>query len=424
MPGAMPTLVVGMLGTRPIRNMPTASVGMAPGTRLIIPLSIPPLTINPFPMHLVRFNTLEELQPYTQAWDRLAAGVPFRSWAWLSTWWRHYGGESNLPRNRELFVLAVFDDGDMLVGLAPWFLQSTAAFGSIVRMLGSGKVSSDYLTLLSSRGMEEAVAEIVADYLTAASGNARADHRPWDQIELTGVDYEDRPTAFLAAALRRRGCTIHRRSTVNCWRIELPADWEEYLSRLSKKFRQEVRRLERNYFDSGRAVVQRVVKLADLPQNLDLLAELHQRRRRSLGEAGCYDSPQFAAFIGEVSPLLLRQGQLQLKRLEIDGQSVAAEYQLTGGGVVYAYQPGIDTEAIAHQPGKLMNIAAIRRAIAQGHRSYDFLRGDEPYKAHFRAVGRPSMEIRIIPGRPTAQLRHKLWLTGSSVKRWLKGARK
>ncbi len=69
-------------------------------------------------MQIVRFNTLNELQPYAQAWDHLAAGVPFRGWTWLSTWWRHYGEDSNAMRpKRELFVLAVFDDGDMLVGL-------------------------------------------------------------------------------------------------------------------------------------------------------------------------------------------------------------------------------------------------------------------------------------------------------------------
>jgi CelD/BcsL family acetyltransferase involved in cellulose biosynthesis len=372
-------------------------------------------------MQIVRFNTLEELSPYAQAWDHLAAGVPFRSWTWLSTWWRHYGEDSNAMRPKcELFVLAVFDEGDMLVGLAPWFIQSTAAFGPVVRMLGTGEVCSDYLTLLSSRGMEEDVAELVAEYLTDSLPDSCADHRGWDQLELFGVDYDDRPTEYLAESLRRHACTIHRRSTINCWRIDLPTDWEEYLAGLSKKFRQEVRRLERKYFDSGKAVLRSVEKLGDLPQGLATLVDLHQRRRQSLGEPGCYASPRFANFIREVSPLMMQQGQMQLQLLEIGGRPAAVEYQLLGGGVVYAYQTGIEPAAAADQPGKLTNLAGIRRAIARGHRSYDFLRGDEPYKAHFRAAARPSMEIRIIPDRPAAHLRHTLWLTGSNVKRWLK----
>jgi CelD/BcsL family acetyltransferase involved in cellulose biosynthesis len=65
-------------------------------------------------------------------------------------------------------------------------------------------------------------------------------------------------------------------------------------------------------------------------------------------------------------------------------------------------------------------MASIRRSIESGYRGYDFMRGDEPYKAHFRATARPSMEIRVIPDRAGPQIRHQLWLTGSRVKRWLK----
>jgi CelD/BcsL family acetyltransferase involved in cellulose biosynthesis len=372
-------------------------------------------------MQLFRFNTLEELQPYAQAWDRLTANVPFRSWTWLSTWWRHYGDDLHVLRpRRELFVLAAFDDGDAMVGLAPWFIDSTTAFGSAVRMLGSGEVCSDYLALLANPGFEEDFAEIVADYLTESLRDAGADFRPWNRLELTGVDSEDRPTTYLAESLRRRACTIHRRSTVNCWRIDLPNEWADYIAGLSKKFRQEVRRIDRTYFDCGKAVLKSAEKLSDLSTSLDLLVELHQRRRHSLGEPGCYASETFAAFIREVSPLLMRQGQMQIHRLEIEGRTVAVEYQLLGGGVVYAYQTGIDPEAVEHQPGKMINLAGIRRAIEGGHFAYDFLRGDEPYKAHFRATARPCMEIRIIPDRPGPQLRHKLWLTGSNVKKWLK----
>ena len=112
----------------------------------------------------------------------------------------------------------------------------------------------------------------------------------------------------------------------------------------------------------------------------------------------------------------MRQGHLQFHWLELDGRPVALEYHLTGGGVLYAYQAGVDPEAMEFQPGKLLNLATIRRAIEQGYRAFDFLRGDEPYKAHFRAAPRPSLELRIVPNRPSARLRHNLWLAGSRVK--------
>ena len=43
-------------------------------------------------------------------------------------------------------------------------------------------------------------------------------------------------------------------------------------------------------------------------------------------------------------PEMLRAGQLRPGWLEVDRRPVVAEYQLTGDGVVYAYQSGIDPE--------------------------------------------------------------------------------
>jgi CelD/BcsL family acetyltransferase involved in cellulose biosynthesis len=369
-------------------------------------------------MQVVPFNQLEELSPYADAWDRLSGGVPFRSWTWLSTWWRHYGTETPGRGRRELAVLGVFDDGDALVGLAPWYQDTRVAQGCTLKMLGSGEVCSDYLSVLSAQGHGDDVALALAEFLTSKYSPFSA----WDLLKLSGVDEEDRPVQRLGAELAALGCTVHARSNVNCWRINLPVEWDAYTDTLSKNFRSEVRQLTRKYFDSGRALFREVEGLNRLPWAIDLMIDLHQRRRRSLGERGCYASPRFAEFIREVSVPLMRQGQMHLLWLEVEGRPAAAEFQLVGDGALYAYQTGIDPELRKFQPGKLANLASIRRAIEKGYRVYDFLRGDEPYKAHFRAAPRRSLEIRIVPDRFTPQWRHRLWRAGVSVKRVLRQA--
>ena len=189
---------------------------------------------------------------------------------------------------------------------------------------------------------------------------------------------------------------------------------------LSSRYRRQIRRLEDDYFKNGRAILHNIEQIDDLPWAIDLLVDMHQRRRQSLGQPGCFASPRFTAFIRGVLPDLMRQGRLQFYWLELDGRPVALEYHLTGGGVLYEYQTGVDPEVLEFQPGKLLNLAAIRRAIEQGYRAVDFLRGDEPYKAHFRAAPRPILEVRIVPNRTSARLRHNLWLAGSRLKQWVK----
>jgi hypothetical protein len=71
-----------------------------------------------------------------------------------------------------------------------------------------------------------------------------------------------------------------------------------------------------------------------------------------------------------------------------------------------------------------LNLAAIRRAIERGYRAFDFLRGDESYKARLGARPRPTIEYRVVPRRPVAQIRHGIWLAGHELKAWVKEAMK
>jgi len=386
--------------------------------------------VHPTTMQVFRFTTLDELEPYAGDWDRLAAGVPFRSWDWLSSWWRHYGQDdyAESPRTR-LAVLGVFDDANTLVGLAPWRVDVSAAWGRVIRPLGSGEVCSDYLGLLCQADKQHQVAAALAAYLTEQPNDPNADNTSrdrlcWDLLELGSVDAEDLATAELIRQMAQRRCKVDRRPGPSCWRIELPDSWEDYLAMLSKSHRKQLRRLEQEMLATGRAVLHVVERLGELPPAVEILVRLHQRRRNSLGQPGCFASRRFAAFHRDVMPRLLCSGRLHLSRLEIDGRPAAAEYQLAGGGVVYAYQSGVDPELLDAQPGRLITLATLRRAIRQGFTAFDFLRGDEPYKPHFRARPRTSLEIRVVPHRAAARLRDGLRRTGRGVKHLIKSSLK
>jgi hypothetical protein len=371
-------------------------------------------------MQVFQLKSLDELAPYADDWDRLAGGIPFRGWTWLSHWWQCYGPAPGAAATAQLAVLLAFDEANTLIGVAPWYSEHSALHGTVLKMLGSGEVCSDYLSLLCQPGMENGVTHAVAEYLTAGPADYPDAPLSWDLLELSGVDFEDEAVARLAEHLAGQGCLIDRRHNVNCWRLDLPRAWDEYLDRFSADFRKKIRRLWRKYFDAGRAVLHTVEQIEQLPPALDRLIDMHQRRRRKLGELGSFASKRFSAFIHAVLPELMRKGQLHFYWLELDGRPVAAEYHLASGGAVYEYQAGFDPDASDHQPGKLLNMAVIRRAIEKGYRVVDFLRGDEPYKPHFRAVPRPSLVFRIVPNRPSARWRLHLWQAGAQVKAWIK----
>jgi CelD/BcsL family acetyltransferase involved in cellulose biosynthesis len=374
------------------------------------------------PARVVRLSTTAEVQPWIGQWNAMVRGVPFRRWEWLESWWRQYGSEPGQQRqSRELFVLAVFDDRPTLLGFAPWYLERSASQGRIVRFLGSGEVCSEYLSLVCADGKEELVARGLAKWLTECVNTDRRDtphglfSDRWDVLKLSAVASDDLPIARLLAHLASEGNAVHRRPGMNCWRLALPTSWEAYLATVSKSHRKQLRRLDRDFFRSGRACIHWVHDPDQLERAMDVLIALHQRRWKYLGWPGCFASQRFRKFHREVASRMLAIDALLMSWLEVDGRPVASEYHLAGDGVVYAYQSGIAPDSLNYQPGHLSHLATIRRAIERGDRAFDFLRGDEPYKSHWRATARATFEARVVPPRIGPRIRQGISAAGSMV---------
>ena len=373
-------------------------------------------------MNVILLTTLTQLAGLRRPWNGLAEHAPFCSWDWLESWWRFYA-ESEVAdsQQRELYCLAVFDAAGELAGLAPWYLERSAPLGRVLRFLGSGSICTDYLTVLCRPGCEDQVTTALADALCGPEECPRAMRcRDWDLIELGAVDPQDATVGMLLEKLSARDNAVHQRRGANCWRIALPQTWDDYLSMVSHSHRKQLRRLERRLDDAGRLSLHEARTHAELFEGLELLVRLHRKRRRSLGEAGCFDDPQFMGFHTAAALRLFDRGKLRLAWLELDGRPVAAEYQILGDEVVYAYQSGIEPEALQHEPGRLIMMATLKQAIAEGRRGFDFLRGDESYKPHWRAQPRQMLEIRVAPATSVSRLRHKLWKSSDTMKHWIK----
>jgi CelD/BcsL family acetyltransferase involved in cellulose biosynthesis len=201
----------------------------------------------------------------------------------------------------------------------------------------------------------------------------------------------------------------------------MPADWESLLAGLSKSHRKQLRRIERAYAGRTRLVTARTSE--ELATGFALLVDLHNRRWAERGIEGVFASPELYAFHREATQRLLAAGQLRLSWLEVDGQPASADYALTGGRLIYAYQAGIDPSAAAHEPGTLAMIATLQELLAGQGGAIDFLRGDESYKQHWRATPRPMHDVRILPGDLPGRLRQSIWQAATGAKDWLRASR-
>ncbi|MBX3413304.1 MAG: GNAT family N-acetyltransferase [Pirellulales bacterium] len=380
---------------------------------------------------LQRITNTADLEALASDWNALADDVPFRSWDWLVTWWRHFEPNAQrrgVPDLWTIFVYALDRDGS-LVGIAPWHVERSTTQGRVVRFLGTGPVCSEYLTVMAAGGYEGVVARTLAECLSGeelslADWLSDEGSESWDLVELTGVSPHDPRVQQLLTYLSDRGASVYHRAGEPCWRLDLPATWDEYLALLSKSHRKQVRRLQRTALDSGRAKIHLAATDDDVTFALDALIDMQTRRRAARGESTPFADPRFVGFLRDVSHRMLALGKLRLHWLEMEGRPIAVELHLVGNRVLYAYQGAIDPDALDAEPGRLITIATLRQAIADGYRAFDFLRGDEPYKLHWRAMPRETVDIRIVPRNMTAQMRHGARVAGESMKQWIKNGLK
>jgi CelD/BcsL family acetyltransferase involved in cellulose biosynthesis len=254
---------------------------------------------------------------------------------------------------------------------------------------------ADYATILAAPADLPDVADAVAAYLA----DADADGPAWDVVDLRRLRCGDPTADALAAAFGAR--EIHEGWTLNveredvCPVVTLPdgVDLDGYLAMLGKKERHEIRRKVRRAEAVGEI---RLDDSTDPLGDLDAFIDLHQRR---WGAAGLFPptagGEQSRVFIRRLFELAGTDGPARLAFLSVGGRRISAGIHLeTPDGYLY-YNAGVDPDARELSPGVVMVHAYVQRAIADGKRRLDFLRGDEPYKYEWGAVDEPIQRLLV-----------------------------
>ncbi len=363
-------------------------------------------------MRVTRISHLTDLTScYVDDWNRLAGNAPFIGWTWMSAWWKHYGTAF------DLYVLIVEDDDGTVVGIAPWFLEASPARGRRIKFLGTGHVCSDYLRLLVRDQDIDQVTSAIADWLKAANAVPiqRVDDA-WDFLSFEGIQQGEPTTKRLRKQFQLLGNETEFDPTIGCWRTTLPKDWNTYVMTLTKKSRRKVRDMRKKYIDADRTEFKYASTFDEFEDFYESFVQLHQKRRHSVGEPGCFSSPSFASFIRDVAGQYFQQKKLLISRLTIDGTIAASSLGVLADGIHYMYQSGFDTDLSHLNPGWVMNVHSILYAVDHDLTAIDYMRGDEPYKAKLGAELVEMVKFRIVANQARAKIRNKVWQMRTNIK--------
>ena len=351
-------------------------------------------------------QTETELDALENAWNELALQSDvsvFQTFEWLRTWWTFFS------KGRQLHCL-VFKSQNRVVGIAPIFKEELKVLGlrTSTHLQFMGSPLSDYTDVIILPGQEQVVLDALAIYLRSTCGE-------WDVFDMENVSEKSNAWKLLTRLLDTHGIPMFNHNGTVCQQITLPPTYDLFLQGLGPHVRDNLQRKCKR-LQKEQTVEYEIFRneTDDIPFAVEAFARIHGDRWRSLGYPSAFDDGGLLQFHTEVARKFARRGWLRLAFLKVDNQRVAVDFSFSYKNRLYMYQcNAFGPERIMKcSPGSLVKVLSIQRAIGEGVRILDLMRGNEPYKRwEWKATSSSNWMIRGISPYRSGRFRAFLYLS-------------
>jgi tetratricopeptide (TPR) repeat protein len=332
-------------------------------------------------MRIDIIDSIKGLNDVRANWEAVYDADPeaqyFLSWTWISKWLAAV--------DRPWFVFAARPDGDSsaYVAFFPLWLgtkeRKSGGFYNEIHMGGS--YMADYTGVLCRPEFQEQAIPAFASRLKQLN---------WTNLRLEELRASEQRVSLLMQAFPESEFSVATIDRVNrdkidnsiCPAAPLPGDWDSYLeTRLSANTRQKIRRVLRQLEKSGEFRIT-IAERDTFERDLEILLRFWTTRwGRRKGEnlkailANNRLMLRHAFATGTLFMPVLWKGERPLGALAIlvDERKKSFLFLIAGRDETFDGPP----------PGLVLHAHSIRHAIRNGFVSYDFLRGNEPYKYSF-----------------------------------------
>lgn len=298
-------------------------------------------------MLTVKDITLEDDISWDEVIKKGETATFFQTKEWLLLWVKHWG------KNIKVSTYAIYD-ADELVGIAPFMISDKINILGVADPSESASLS-DFGDVIIKMGREREVWEAVLKRIKNL------------QLELNYIR-EESPSFEILKNLGGKIEAMELSPIVN-----LPATWDEYLSTLDRHDRHEIRRKMRKAEEAGVVIWDYQADVSVIEDFFRLMIVGNEQKRNFL-------SGEMKEFFRDLINTFGQKQMLDLKFLKYEGKIIAATLSFIFGGEVLLYNSGFDATYNNLSPGLLLKVNLIKRAIENGKKRFDFLRGGERYK--------------------------------------------
>ena len=328
-------------------------------------------------MKIVPIDNLGQFDRLKSAWDAAYSADPhatiFTSWPWLRGWLE--------MTSHKWLVLAFSPNSDSQY--AAFLPLSIDPANGVLRIAGNSLADHTGFICLPDYS-EESIAQF-AKYIQC--------ELQWDRFLINEI-FDERIDLFLKC-FSEGSFDIQEMDSTSCPYIPLPSNWDQYLQDfLGRNTRRNIRRSLTKIKNSTSFHMTHVNR-DNLETQIDTLLELWQLRFGIKSEQ----------ILNRFRMIFRNCFENDRLRLDIywngeDPIAAIVEFVDTQKGTLSAWIMGYDAELSKQlgswiSPGKMLAWFGIRYAIKNRLQTYDFLRGDEPYKFSLGAKERFNRNVTI-----------------------------
>ncbi len=307
-------------------------------------------------------------------WDELVnkcnINNVFLCTSWQELWWDEFG-------EGDLRILSLSNEHELL-GIAPFHLVKSS-----VRFLGDTDLF-DYHDFIIVPGNELIFFQKIFEWLNSQ-----------DVIEVILPSIPDKSTSlnFLSEISEKEGWKCIIKNEDVCPSIELPSNWDDYLSSLRKKDRHELRRKFRRLENFGSSEIVTLNDHNEISKNIDSFFYL---MRESRSDKDMFLTTERENFFRNMAEKLSKEQLISLSLLYVESKIAAATICFDFKDTRFLYNSGFDHEYDNLSVGLLLKASCIQNAIETGFKYFDFLRGDEPYKYHLGGIDQEIFGVTLV----------------------------
>ena len=213
--------------------------------------------------------------------------------------------------------------------------------------------------------------------------------KKWDILELTEFPVEGPEVEAIKATFDQPDFSLIEKDREHYY-LPIETNWDEYYQGLSKKFRKNLRRAERNANGLGAITIQHHSNGQLTWEHFEAIINVNQHAHYPR----LYNSKLEQDFLKELVGYAAKW--LNVYILCIDGEPIAYEYGFLYNNCFEDWRAGFDTRIDPSiSVGKLLSLNVTKHCFERDYAAIDYMRGAHQYKTEWNPQSRHFKELRI-----------------------------